>query len=120
MVGWPAVPWHGQAPDWLELMVGDLLLLLPSALALDAALCVLFICLVCRRGNGLTTLTPEVMFIEKKQCRHIDPGKTGGEAAGEGTLGAPRGVDMASVNEVAGAGCRAQGHLPAAWLSLIR
>lgn len=70
MVGRPAAPGHGQAPGWLELMVRDLLLLLPSSLALCAELLVLFILPKGGREDGPATLTPEVMFIEKNSVPH--------------------------------------------------
>ena len=68
-------------------------------------------------GNRPITLTPEVMFIEKKKETHADPGRTQGEV-GEGALGAPRGPDITSVNEAAGAGHRAV--CPLAPLPFIR
>ena len=71
-------------------------------------------------GNRPTTLTPKVMFIEKKKKKetHTDPGRTQGEVVGEGDLGAPRGPDITSVNEAAGAGHRAA--CPLAPLPFIR
>ena len=64
-------------------------------------------------------MTPKVMFIEKKKKEtHADPGRTQGEVVGEGALGAPRGPDITSVNEAAGAGHRAA--CPLAPLPFIR
>lgn len=80
-------------------MVKDLILLPPSSPALCSALWVLFISPVGRSGEQPTTLTPEVMFIEKKK-KHTDPGKTCEEVPGEGALEASRGPDIALVNEV--------------------
>ena len=43
MVGWPAAPWHGQGPGWLELMVEDLLPLPAGSPTLGLVPWVLFI-----------------------------------------------------------------------------
>lgn len=74
IVGRPAEAWHGQPPDWLELMVGILFLFLPSYLALSTVSAIYI--LDGREGTGQTTLTPEVMFIERKK-KHTHTMHTG-------------------------------------------
>lgn len=113
IAGRPAEPWHGQPPDWLEFMVGVLFLFLPSSLAF--LYCGAIYILDGREGgNGRATLTPEVVFIEKKkkththtQCIHtLTLAGLVRKWWGRGT-GAPRGLAIALVNEVAIAGHRA-------------
>lgn len=64
MAGRLAAPWHGQAPGWLVLMVGICPYFQLSG-PLFCAVGAIYIPSEWKGGNGPTTLTPEVMFIEK-------------------------------------------------------